>query len=125
MDAQDHLFYGFGQVVYSIALADGNVQREEARKLAEDIETASEKLHISLDAADIIFQLLEREGVFTPEETYSEGIKNMKLGSHKLTEELAEAFRKILIDVAASYPPVTIDERAVLEAFEEDLKSLR
>ncbi len=121
MDAQDYLFYGFGQVVYSIALSDGKVQREEYELLKTKIQDGANKHSLDYGFTDIIFQLLEKENVFSAEESYSNGIKNMKLGGHKMTPDMKIAFEDIVGQVAASFPPVTNEEKNIIEKFKTDL----
>ncbi len=121
MDAQDYLFYGFGQVVYSIALSDGKVQKEEFDLLKEKIREGTRNQKVDYGFTDIVFQLLEKQHVFTAEESYASGIKNMKLGGHKMTPELKEAFVNIASHVAASFPPVTIEEESIVNKFKIDI----
>ena len=124
MDAQDYLFYGYGQIVYAIALADGKVQKEEHRLLHQKVDQGLKTYKIDFDYAGIVFDILDDEKVFTSEDTYTEGLKNMKLGSHKLTPELKTIFGKILEDVAESFPPVTSEEKDYLTRFKSDIESL-
>ena len=124
MDAREYLFYGFGQVAYSMALSDGKVQRSEKEKLHDKIEEGLKKHDFDYDFTEIIFTLLDQEDVFTPDDTYNDGIKNMKLGSHKLTPELKNAFSNILETIAESFPPVTIEEQDILTKFRADINQL-
>ena len=124
MDARDHLFYGFGQIVYAMALSDGQVQSAERDSLHRQMEEGFQKHQIDYTNTEIIFELLDKEKVFTAEETYKEGLKNMKLGGHKMEPHYKGGFINILETIAMSFPPVTIEERHLLDHFKEDLETV-
>lgn len=118
MTARDHLFYGFGQIVYCLSFSDGKIQEEEKRKLESIVkEVAGGNADLAVQVTHIIFQLLEKEQLFTSEEMLNEGIKNMKLGDHYLTEELKSMFLKILQQIAEAFPPTTREEMEVVTTF--------
>lgn len=124
MDAKEYLFYGFGQIVYSVALSDGKVQMEENKLLHDKVNEGLKSRNVEYDYSGIIFDILDGEKVFTPEDTYQEGIKSMKLGSHKMTPEIKTAFIAILEEIAESFPPVTLEEQSLLVRFRKDIENL-
>lgn len=120
MTAKEHLYYGFGQVIYCLAFSDGKIQEEEKRKLENIIEEVSGSNSNSVvQVTHIIFQLLERENAFTAEEMLQEGIKNMKLGDQHFSEDQKEVFLKILLEIAEAFPPTTEEETAVVKAYKQ------
>lgn len=123
MTAIDYLYYGFGQIIYALSFSDGSIQQAEKKKLAELIEKSTEQDHdLSLQVTQIIFQLLDKEHLFSTEEMFAEGIKNMQLGDQHLTPQKLVLFKKILSDVAASFPPTTENEKAILDRFSNTFK---
>lgn len=125
MDAIDYLYYGFGQVAYSIALSDGKIQREEQEKLHQIISNNFKKHSVASGNTEIIFELLRRESVFSSEETYKQGIDHIKLGGHKLDDATRTCFIDTLEAIAAAFPPTTIQEKAVLDHFIIDLDQVK
>ncbi|MCB9189862.1 MAG: hypothetical protein H6599_11355 [Flavobacteriales bacterium] len=120
MTAKEHLFYGFGQVVYCLSFSDGKIQEEEKRKLEAIVdEIAGNNIASVVQVTHIIFQLLEKEQVFTAKEMLKEGIKNMKLGDHYLSDDLKSMFLKILQQIAEAFPPTTSEEMEVVAAFKD------
>lgn len=123
MDAKQNLFYGFGEVAYSVAMADGRVQREERNKFIQIIKDGVKQYSIEMEYADLIFKILEDERMDS-EFAYKSGIEAMELGSHYLSAELKVAFLEILGDIAASFLPVTDSEATVVKQFGQDLERM-
>lgn len=123
MDAKDYLFYGLGQLAYSIAIADGKVQPNEKKLVLEFIEGEMKKIEPDYDIASIIFQLLEKDHMDF-ESSYQWAIKSMQTGSHKMTSELKKQFLDVIIKVAKAFPPISVKEHEIIIRFEEDLKKL-
>jgi uncharacterized tellurite resistance protein B-like protein len=118
MDAKELLYYGFGQVVYALAAADGAVQKEEWAKLQELLKEAQERKEIEMDVTGIIFKLQESQHTFSSAESLEMGLKNMKLGDNHLTPDLYENFLHVLAKIANAFPPSTTEELKVMENFE-------
>lgn len=117
MDANDLLFYGFGQVAYATAMADGKVQRAEHDKLLDIIQGSIEAHDIDYMYSGIIFELMEKENVFTKEDAINYGLKNMHLASHKLDENTRACFVDILHKVAEAFDGTTPEELDVIRRF--------
>ncbi|HLU86277.1 MAG TPA: hypothetical protein VKZ44_00890 [Taishania sp.] len=124
MDATDYLFYGFGQVVYSLALVDGEIQRSEEAALVKEIERSLKDHGINYDISHIIFELLKSPKIYSSEDAYDEGLKYIRLGSHKLTSLMHDFMVSTLNKIASSYPPVVVEEAGILARFEKDMQSL-
>ncbi|CAG5078825.1 hypothetical protein [Parvicella tangerina] len=118
MTAKEHLYYGFGQVIYSLSFSDGEIQEEEKRKLEELVtEIAGENNSSVIQVTHIIFQLLDKEQVFTTQEMLADGIKNMKLGDQYFTTDQKELFLRILLEVAEAFPPAVDEELEVVSEY--------
>lgn len=117
MDAKELIYYGFGQIIYSLALSDGKVQKEEIEKLNSLLEKARENKLIEMDVAGIIFKLQNTENSFTAADSFKMGIKNIKLGDHHLTPQLFENFITILDEIAKAFPPKTKEELSIVNEF--------
>lgn len=124
MDAKQSLFYGFGQIAYAVAQADGKVQREEREKLHQFLKEEINRIDADFDYTDIIFQLLDKEHIDF-ETSYKWGIDSMKLGSNKLTNQLKWEFLEILCKVAESYPPSTKAEMEIITRFTKDMRGIK
>jgi uncharacterized tellurite resistance protein B-like protein len=118
MDAKELLYYGFGQVVYAMAAADGEIQKEEWLKLQEILQEAHNRKEIEMDVTGIIFKLQQNQQTFSSTESLEMGLKNMRLGDHHLTPELYDDFLRVLGKIANAFPPSTADELRVMEIFE-------
>ncbi|RMG82947.1 MAG: hypothetical protein D6707_01925 [Bacteroidetes bacterium] len=122
MDAAQYLFYGFGQVAYAIAMADGKVQKEEEKKLIEIVEKQLAPHWGDADYAEIIFQVLEHDHLTDAEWFMNEGLKNMKLGRIKLTPELKQAFMQTAVAIAEAFPPFSEKENKFVERFKKEIE---
>lgn len=118
MTAKDYLYYGFGQIIYCLSFSDGKIQEEEKRKLSLIVDGIfNENNDPTIQITQIIFQILDKEHIFTPEDMFAEGVKNMKLGDQYLDKSRLELFRKVLMEIAEAFPPTTPEERKVIQEF--------
>lgn len=120
MTAKEHLYYGFGQVIYCLSFSDGKIQQEEKQKLESIVnDIAKDNTAAIIQITHIIFQILDKEQVFTPTEMLDEGIKNMKLGDQYFTEDLKHLFLQILLEIAEAFPPTLAEELKVVEVYKK------
>lgn len=121
MTPTENLHYAIGQLAYSIAKADGQVQKEEREKFAK-IVAAELRMHDpTFDVSDIIFKVIEDEKIISAKDAYNWAMKQIQTNSHYLSPKLKETFIKVMEKVAKAYPPVTIDEMEILERFRKDI----
>lgn len=115
MTPEQQLYYSIGQMAYSIAAADGRIQKEEKDKLRSILEE-SNGIGFSEDYANIIFEILQKD--HTPLE-YSQGwaLDALKGAGPWLTDQHRKEFTRILRNVASAYPPVTKNEKKLLDLF--------
>ena len=123
MDALQSLYYGLGQVAYTVAASDGKVQLEELKKLEELVNGELEKRNHSPDYTGIIFKLLHKDGA-SGDNAYDWAINSIKLGSHHLSPKMREDFIAVIKKVAEAYPPTTLEEQAVISQFEKDISTI-
>jgi hypothetical protein len=123
MTATEHLYFGFGQIVYSLAFSDGDVQASEKSKLEEIISQKLEE-HVSIQVTSIIFTLLEKDTILSTQDAFDQGIKNMKLGDNHLNTETFDLFIDILEKVAIAFPPNTELERLIISKFKESFNHI-
>ena len=120
MTARDYLFYGLGMVAHSVAKADGKIQEEEKRELHDLITQWAEQFDEGYDITEIIFRVLKDQQP-DYQEGYQQGLKYIRLGDNHLTEGLKEKFVFLIRDVARAFPPVTMEEKNMIERFKKDL----
>jgi uncharacterized tellurite resistance protein B-like protein len=123
MDAMGNLFYALGQLSYAIANADGKIQREEKDNFHKILKEQFDAISPEMDTAEIIFELLRRDTIDT-QTAYTWAINQIKLYSHHLDDNLKKGFITTIKKVAEVYPPVEPQEKALIEQFERDLKSI-
>jgi len=125
MDAKELIYYGFGQIIFSLALSDGKVQLEEVESLNSILEKAHKNKLIEMDLAGIIFKIQNSENTFTAQESFDMGIKNIKLGDNHLTTLLLKNFTTILNEIAEAFPPKTNEELSIVNRFENSFKYIK
>ncbi len=123
MDAKETLYYALGELAYSVAMADGEVQLEEGKKVHDLLVEEAQKRNFEYDITEIIFKILEKQKLDMAT-TLAWAKKEMELGSHKLTDDLKKEFIAFVEGVAKAYPPYTEKERAVVEEFRDFLNAL-
>lgn len=120
MSSIQNLHYALGELAYSIARADGEIQEKERKKFHDIVGAELRSGDADFDLADIIFQIMDKEGM-DAETSYNWAIKEIRLNSHYLSPELKQTFIRIMEKVAAAYPPVTTQEQNLLDRFKADI----
>ena len=120
----ENLHYAFGQIVYAIARADGEVQKEERQKLLNIVEAELKNENYNFDIASIIFQVMDKDHNNSVEDTYHSAMKQIRLNSHYLTPSLKTTFITVMEKIAKAYPPVTLEEFLLLDRFKKDIEPL-
>jgi len=123
MSPQEQLHYAMGQLAYAMAGIDGKVQKEEREKFHDIVVAEIKGRHYSFDVSDIIFQVLDK-GRTDALTAYDWAMNEFRLNSHYLDPELKQSFIRIAEVIAKTYPPVTPEERALLDRFKKDIAPL-
>jgi uncharacterized tellurite resistance protein B-like protein len=124
MTPVENLYYAIGELAYAIARADGEVQKEERRKFQDIVEAEMRCENYNFDISSIIFQIMVKDHEST-ETTYNWAMNQVRLNSHYLSPELKTTFLKVMEKVAKAYPPVTIEERNLIDKFKSDIEPLK
>ncbi|MFI5203155.1 MAG: hypothetical protein ACHQF2_01570 [Flavobacteriales bacterium] len=123
MDSTQQLFYALGELAYAIASADGKLQEAE-KKTFEKIVTEHKAWHSGdFDYADVIFKILQKDKTDL-ETAYAWAMKEIELNKHHLTAQMVNSFKEILTRVAEAFPPVSIDEKEILNRFSKDIQKI-
>jgi uncharacterized tellurite resistance protein B-like protein len=124
MNPIQNLYYALGQMAYAIAFADGKVQKEEMNKLEELVQRSILKYGFDAGVIEIIFKMLHRDQ--TNVKTVAQWSEaQLNLNSAYLSEKMKKCFLEILNDVALAYPPVTNEEKEILNRYQSFLASLK
>ncbi len=118
-----NLHYAIGELAYAVAHADGKVQQEEREKFHAIVEAELRCKDYDFDISGIIFQIMDKDKQST-ETVYNWALKNIKTNSHYLSPELKQTFIKVMEKIAKVYPPVTVNEKNILERFKKDIESI-
>lgn len=122
MNSKQHLYYALGILAYSIALADGKVQREELQEL-EAIVNEDSGHQFDVGYADIIFRLLNSQK-HGEHKVYDWAMSEFENGRHHLTGEMIEKFTRVINRVAEAYPPTTQEEEDIIQRFKVEIREL-
>jgi len=123
MDSKQHLYYALGALAYSVAKADGKVQREEKEKVKQIVENSTTH-SMDFGYTDIIFHLLQKDKAGF-KEVYDWSMNSFELGKYHLTPEMVKEFVYIMNQVADAYPPSDLEEKALIARFESDIKKIQ
>lgn len=122
MDAQQNLYYALGILAYSIAKADGVIQREEQDVVHAIVE--KETAHnLDFQYVEIIFKILQKDKR-SFDEVYEWSMNEFELGKYYLTPDLKFKFISVIKKVAEAFPPNLPEEMKLVEKFEQDLKAI-
>ena len=124
MEPTENLHYAIGELAFAVARADGELQQEERKKFHDIVEEELRNKHNSFNVSDIIFQIMEKDKVDT-KTTYEVAMHEMKVNGHYLSPKLKEKFISVLEKVAEAFPPVTSEEKNIIERFKADIKPIK
>lgn len=123
MTLHEYPYYGLGIVAYCVANSDGSIQQRERRELMNLVESWSKQIETGFNVSEVIFSILTKTNKYEVL-TYEKGLEYIRKGREHLSPKLKERFIFLINDIAHSFPPVTEEERQILERFENDLKHL-
>lgn len=121
MTPVENLHYAIGELAIAVALADGEIQKEERDQFHKLVETELRNKYYAFDISDIIFKVMDKQQVSSTSDAYNSALKEIKMNSHYLSPELKATFIKVMEKVANTYKPVTINEMLLIEKFKEDI----
>lgn len=108
----DKLYEAFGELVYAVAKADGNIQNEERKALEEVLKDDHW-------ATDIIWSFnYEDKKAHSVKEAYAKAIDIFKF--HGPFSEY-ERFIEVIEKVAAAFQGITEEEKRIINSFRKDL----
>jgi uncharacterized tellurite resistance protein B-like protein len=123
MDALQRIYYAIGLLAYSVAKADGEIQKEEKEKLQGILQEEFKNGFADTDITEIIFEILRRDKQDF-ETTFNWATNELNVCSHKLTPEIKNHILIIMNKVAKAFPPVTYSEEQVMNRLEIELKKI-
>lgn len=124
MSPLENLHFAMGLVAYAMAYADGTVQREERQKFTAIVEAELRCKQENFSVSDIIFKLLDKRH-HERESTYQMAMHQLKTNSHYLSPAMKQTFLNVANKIAKAYPPVTPEEKALYDRFENDIAPLK
>jgi hypothetical protein len=124
MTPLQNLHYAIGELAYAIARADGQVQKEERQVFHDIVAAELKKNNYAFDISGIIFQIMDKDKARLPD-SYHLAMKLITLNSHYLSPQLKDTFIRVIEKVAAAYPPVTVDEKELIDRFRKDIEPLK
>lgn len=123
MTPLQNLYYALGELAYAVANADGVVQKAERQKFHDMVAEQLDGDNCGFDLSLMIFQILDKSKLSTAE-AYEKAFIQLQSNSHCLNAELKSTFIQVLENIAAAYPPVTMEENNLIEKFKVDLACL-
>lgn len=123
MTSLQNLHYAIGQLAYAIARVDGSVQSQERQKFHDIVAAELRCKDHDFNISDIIFRLLDKDKI-DPETAYSWAMKEIKLNSHYLSPQLKKTFIRVIEKIAKAYPPITDEEKNIIEKFKNDMEPI-
>ena len=122
MEGKERIYYALGLLAHAVAMADGEVQKSEIKKMHQII---AEEIQISynFDYSEIIFDLLERSPI-SAEDAFNYAFQEIDSASYYLSDDMKSDFPAILEKVARSFPPYTDEEKNWIERIKERLEKV-
>jgi uncharacterized tellurite resistance protein B-like protein len=125
MTPLENLHTAIGELAYSVACADGAIQKEERDKFHAIVLAELRCKEYNFDVADIIFRVLEKDKYVDAKTSYDWAMNEIRVNSHYLSPKLKETFVRVMEKVAKAYPPVTREEISLIDKFKKDIEPIK
>lgn len=123
MNASQKIYYALGELAYLVAMADGELQNSEIRKLHE-IVIKEIKLHnASFEYSDIIFNVLSQEKP-NLELIYRLAIEELSSASDFVTPELKTQIISVLTNIAEAYQGINPKQQELIDKVQVKLENM-
>ena len=119
-----NLHYAIGELAYSIAKIDGKVQNAERQRFHTIVLSELKDDDYDFNISDIVFHIMDKDKMDS-KTTYDWAMREIKLNSHYLSPRLKIKFLNVMEKIAFAFPPVTIQEKEILEKFKKDIAPLK
>ena len=123
MEGKQRIYYALGQLAYVVALADGEIQAEEKKKLHSIITDEIKNHDQDFDYTNIIFNLLGDE-VMSPQDIFDAAFEEINKASYYLTDDMKSDFPAILEKIARASAPITDSEKEWLKQIKDKLEAV-
>ncbi len=123
MEQIEELYYALGELCYAIAKVDGTIRKEEKDRLHAILETEFRSHPWGIASAEMIFQILEREGMNSGT-AYEWALHEIKLNSQYVSETLKTHFISVINKVADTFPPLHKEGKELVQDFIQELKKI-
>lgn len=117
------LHYAIGELAYTMAAADGEVQKAERQTFHDIVRAAVEEERLAAEFSVQMFQMADKEER-TLKKAYSRAMSYIRLHRTHFTPALQRLTIKIMKRLALAFPPVTDEEKALIARFEQDLTEI-
>lgn len=124
MNGVERLYYALGELAYAVAKADGEINFEERNKLHEIVVKEAKCHNHNFNVSEIIFHILQKEKIFTVEDSYRSAMKEINICSNYLTDDMKSEFVTVLDKVARAFDSYTTEERDLVERFRADIDKI-
>ncbi len=124
MTPTDNMYYAAGEVAYAIAMADGQLQKEEKDRFQEILKREFNGKISEANTAEIIFKLFQKEKV-SANYAYEAAMHTLNANSHYLSKAMKEHIIHVIEHVASSFPPVTQAEMDMISKFIIDVSKIK
>lgn len=118
------LHYAMGLVAYAMSGIDGKVQKQEREKFFNIVSAELRYHNYDFSISDIIYRVLDRDKT-DAKTAYEWAMNEIRLNSHYLDPKMKELYIRVVDKIAKAFPPVTAEERDLLEQFKIDLAPLQ
>lgn len=124
MEAKERLYYGLGLLAYAVAKADGKVDPEERQKLHDIVVNDANCSDPDIDVSEIIFHILSKHDSFKESILYDLALKEIRMNSNYLEDDMRSDFPAVLEKVARAFHPITKEENRIIQQFRKDLEKI-
>ena len=120
MQGIDHIFNGLSYLSYAICKADGTIQSLELKQLEKDVKELGLQFGAQVTFITSAFKLITTENP-TQKTALNIGITELLEHEYYLKDDLKSKLFQFCESLAAANPPITEQEKIVLEKIKETL----
>ena len=123
MGPVEEIYYGLGEICYAVTRGEKTNSSKKTEVFHKILEDEFKGQKAEFDAAEIIFQILER-GEVAPKTAFQWGLHELKLHSQYLSDSLKQHVISIVNKMASAFQPAGAQAKSFIQNFCQEINSI-
>src|SRR5688572_15954109 len=124
MTTPENLYFAVGEIACAMTITDYSILKDKKLRLHSLLVEEFTKYNTDISVPDIVSQILNKDTI-DPRIAYDWSVKQVKLNSEHVNEDLKQHFSRILQKVQKEFPPMDLKEHWIALHFINEMKTIK